>query len=244
MKALASDMDGTLFFHHQKNHFKEGDLRKIKEFQKAGHLFGICTGRPLYSVLKDTKSIIDCDFYITTSGAVILDKDLQVIEEHLITYETVCYIYQRYKDVATILVQVDHQLFALTQNNENIECIEINVIEKGKIEGVSLVFKTDKEAALVCQQINESDLGLIGHQNTNSIDMTSPQCSKGKAVLSIKKMKDIETMGAIGDSFNDLSMIEIADLGMTLQTSPQMIKEKAKHVVDSVEQGLDILFKI
>ena len=57
-------------------------------------------------------------------------------------------------------------------------------------------------------------------------------------------MKDIETMGAIGDSFNDLSMIEIADLGMTLQTSPQMIKEKAKHVVDSVEQGLDILFKI
>ena len=31
MKVLASDYDGTLLFNEQ---FKEGDLKKIKEFQK------------------------------------------------------------------------------------------------------------------------------------------------------------------------------------------------------------------
>ena len=37
MKVLASDYDGTLLFNEK---FKEGDLKKIKEFQKAGNLFG------------------------------------------------------------------------------------------------------------------------------------------------------------------------------------------------------------
>lgn len=44
MKVLASDYDGTLLFNEQ---FKEGDLKKIKEFQKVGNLFGLCSGRPL-----------------------------------------------------------------------------------------------------------------------------------------------------------------------------------------------------
>ena len=38
MKVLASDYDGTLLFNEK---FKEGDLKKIKEFQKAGNLFGL-----------------------------------------------------------------------------------------------------------------------------------------------------------------------------------------------------------
>lgn len=39
MKVLASDYDGTLLFNEK---FKEGDLKKIKEFQKVGNLFGLC----------------------------------------------------------------------------------------------------------------------------------------------------------------------------------------------------------
>ena len=48
MKVLASDYDGTLLFNEQ---FKEGDLKKIKEFQKAGNLFGLCSGRDRKSVV-------------------------------------------------------------------------------------------------------------------------------------------------------------------------------------------------
>ena len=40
MKALASDYDGTLLFIEK---FKDGDLKKIKEFQKACNLFGLCS---------------------------------------------------------------------------------------------------------------------------------------------------------------------------------------------------------
>ena len=56
MKVLASDYDGTLLFNEK---FKEGDLKKIKEFQKAGNLFGLCSGRPFKGIYEFCKPYID-----------------------------------------------------------------------------------------------------------------------------------------------------------------------------------------
>ena len=75
MKVLASDFDGTILF---KYFFKIKDIFAIKKFQKNGHLIGLCTGRPLNGVLKYTKNIILFDFYILSTGSVILDKEFNV----------------------------------------------------------------------------------------------------------------------------------------------------------------------
>ena len=71
MKVLASDYDGTLLFNEK---FKEGDLKKIKEFQKAGNLFGLCSGRPFKGIYEFCKPYIDFDFYILCTGALVLIK--------------------------------------------------------------------------------------------------------------------------------------------------------------------------
>ena len=42
MKALASDIDGTLVFNQQ---IKKQDREAIEKYQKE-HLFGVCSGRP------------------------------------------------------------------------------------------------------------------------------------------------------------------------------------------------------
>lgn len=42
MKALASDIDGTLVFDQQ---IKKQDKEAIEKYQKE-HLFGVCSGRP------------------------------------------------------------------------------------------------------------------------------------------------------------------------------------------------------
>ena len=42
MKALASDIDGTLVFNQQ---IKKQDKEAIEKYQKE-HLFGVCSGRP------------------------------------------------------------------------------------------------------------------------------------------------------------------------------------------------------
>ena len=71
MKVLASDFDGTLFF---KGQFKSDDLKQIRMFQKQGHLFGLCTGRPLSGVAAPIQGRLRCDFMILSSGALILDR--------------------------------------------------------------------------------------------------------------------------------------------------------------------------
>lgn len=242
MKALASDMDGTLFFHDRQTKWQADDIQKIKTFQKQGNLFGICTGRPLEALLRDTKNVIDCDFYITTSGAIIMDENFHIIEKHLISYESMHAIYDHYKDQAAILVQADHQLYALNDNNQMVKFIDsIEELQNKQIEGISLIFASDREAEMICQNINESDRGLTGHQNKNSIDITSHECSKGKAILAYKRYKGLDIIGGIGDSFNDLSMLEVVDQSFTFYTSPSAIREKADHLVNSVAEAIDVL---
>lgn len=53
MKLLASDFDGMLLLHPNRNDniILKNDKKAIKKFQKEGNLFGICTGRSLDGVL-------------------------------------------------------------------------------------------------------------------------------------------------------------------------------------------------
>ena len=68
MMALASDIDGTLVFNQQ---IKKQDKEAIEKYQKE-HLFGVCSGRPRCALFDLEK--LKLDFYILSSGALILDK--------------------------------------------------------------------------------------------------------------------------------------------------------------------------
>ena len=46
-KVFASDFDGTLYFYKAEDERKlpKENVAKIREYQAAGNLFGLCTGR-------------------------------------------------------------------------------------------------------------------------------------------------------------------------------------------------------
>ena len=75
MKLLACDFDGTLYFPGKEAKISTEDIEAIKKFQSTGHLFGFCTGRPIYGIINFLDNQIDADFYITNSGATIFDKN-------------------------------------------------------------------------------------------------------------------------------------------------------------------------
>ena len=73
MKLLASDFDNTLWF---QDHMKKEDIEAIQDFQKQGHLFGICTGRSLSGILRPSKPFgVNYDFYTLLSGGLVLNKE-------------------------------------------------------------------------------------------------------------------------------------------------------------------------
>ena len=98
MIIFASDFDNTLFYHQGENgYIRKEDIEKIEQFQAVGNLFGLCTGRALFDVFFDAKDIIDFDFYILVSGALILDKNYKILHKASIPFSVIKNMYLHFK---------------------------------------------------------------------------------------------------------------------------------------------------
>lgn len=245
-KAFASDIDGTLFFPKLIPPVKESDLEAIKKYQSSNFLFGLCSGRPYCGVVNGFDDQIKPDFYIISSGALILDKNKQVIYERKIIFKYIQEIYEEYCNQAIVIVQTANPNGVYKsqkefENEHNVIIIkDIKQLKDEKIYGISLVFKDDQTAYEKNCLINKKYSQLIGFQNTNSIDIVMKECSKGNALKIIQKEYQILKMAGIGDSYNDLSMLENVDVSFTFNDAPQELKDKTDYRVNSVSEALKI----
>jgi len=114
---------------------------------------------------------------------------------------------------------------------------------EGDIYGLSMNAKTDENAKKVCLDIEEHFPELTAHQNKEYIDITEKGCSKGLGILKLKELMHLEEVAGIGDSYNDIPMLETVDHSFTFPTSPESLTSIVDDVVDSVEEALDILMK-
>ena len=74
-KVFASDFDGTLYFYKAEVKLPPENVAKVREYQEAGGLFGLCTGRQVGGLTPFIGGIMKPDFYITSTGANIVDGD-------------------------------------------------------------------------------------------------------------------------------------------------------------------------
>ena len=243
MKVLASDFDGTLLFDGK---FRENDLKKIKEFQKAGHLFGLCSGRPFEGVTKVCEGLIDFDFYILCTGALVLDKNHEVLFKSTITKQILEAFYNQYKDKYPIYIQANYKIYTFESGGvEGIVRQHISSLDEveGDIYGISMCALTDENAAKVCQEIEQLFPKLTAHQNKEYIDITEKGCSKGLGIEKLKESLHILHTAGIGDSYNDIPMLETVDHSFTFHSSPKCIQDIVDDVVDSVDEAIDILLQ-
>lgn len=246
MKALASDFDGTLFFGHEKDKFKKLDKEAIQRFQKLGFLFGLCTGRPLIGIKKALGQEISCDFYILTTGAVILDKNYQVIYKKVMKKQVMVDIFHDYHEKYDVFIQADYKVYFVSDHStgeiEQTLIQSVDDIETEDIFGVSMNAKNEENARKLCADIQKKygqDVDV--YQNLEYLDIVAKGCSKGKAIQMLAEMKQIPFMCSIGDSYNDIPMLESADLSFTFHRSPEIVKQKANKVVDSIAEAIDLI---
>ena len=241
MLSLISDYDGTLFFSRKKPQIRKEDIEKIHAFQK-NHLFGLCTGRPWVGVsaLKDYG--IECDFYILTSGALILDKNQNVIYEKNIKRATIQSLLNEAKGFQNA-IQAKSALYTMHKKNSYpMEQTIIHSLDEMTEEavGFSIATNNEEEAKNICKKINET-YDVVALQNRNCIDIVSKECSKGNAVKYIRKYLHLDHIGAIGDSYNDIDMLEEADLAFTFRSSPDKVKSVSNHIVNGVNEAIEIM---
>lgn len=245
MKFVASDFDGTIYFSFigDGKGFKDGDLKAIKKFREAGHQFGICTGRPLIGIESQCKRNIEFDFYILTNGALILDKDKNIVYEKTLSLETMKLIAEEYSKRTVVWVHAENGLYVKEVSksvkfHQNI-VKSFDEVPPNHIYGVSFELESIQEAYEVSEFIKENYPECDAFRNDRYIDVIAKGASKGNALKAYEEYTNAETSYGIGDNYNDITLLEGADVSYTFHTSPKEVKDVATYLVDSVEEAIE-----
>ncbi|MBO6046735.1 MAG: HAD-IIB family hydrolase [Erysipelotrichaceae bacterium] len=249
---LASDFDNTLHFHVKG--FRDEDLKAIKDFQRSGHLFGVCTGRSYEGILRPTRGYdLTFDFYILLSGALILDANGSIIAEKKLPYDVVKEVIKQNRVYATIVnddVMYFHffhfvdrlkQFLKRHRQTPKIVLANLNKLNVKEVNSFSLHFLPQEiEKAKTCTQMINERYGdiMTAFQNKNHVDVAAAGCSKGQAIETVRDYYHLqdEDLYAIGDSWNDVPMFEHVVNSYTFNNSPDDVKAKAHHYVNSLDE--------
>ena len=246
-KVFASDFDGTLYFYKAEVKLPPENVAKIREYQAAGHLFGLCTGRQVGGLTPFITGLVKPDFYITSSGANIVDGDMQPILKKGVD-----------RDVADALVrELNPKGYRLTLDVEGDICVfapmdypgkyyvitGVDDAPKGLIHQVSVHTESLEDAEALSADINRRFGDKIeAFQNVVEIDIAPKGCSKGKGVEALREyMRNTYgeiTLFGIGDSINDLPLLRAADVSYTFPYAPGICQKTATKVVDTIVAAL------
>lgn len=249
MKILASDFDGTLAFD---NIITDENIKKIKEFQAAGNLFGISTGRDAYGLLRHTKQYdISFDFMIFANGAKIMNKNKELLLYKPISKEIVTTIYNKLNLKCTHLFFGEQNTNILYLNNYKKRgdvIYNINELTDENYAFMALVFNDNQEtlAQDTVNFINDHFGDVVdAYRNITNVDIVSKGSSKGNGIKFIAKQLNIPTrdINVIGDSLNDISMFEITNNAYSFNHVESIVKLEVNYYVESVAQCIDHIMK-
>lgn len=254
MKLLASDYDGTLRYEPK---VVEEDLNAVKRWQQAGNLFAVVTGRSMESFLQELENNdFRCDFIVLNNGGVIYDgsgKCLQVcyldfdkameLIAYIRTLPCASYVindgFHRHR-VVLDASQTDMKYAQMPQEKS-----EEELLAQGKIAQIVISLNDDQLAQEIVRYVNEQFAGYIqAYANRNCVDIVPSGVSKAQGLAYVAYYAGMEESDvyAIGDSYNDLPMIEEFH-GFCVAAAPEDIRERAQQVYFSVAECIEDLLK-
>ena len=256
MKLFASDFDGTFYFNGKKQEVYLKNILSVKEFQK-NHKFAIVTGRDANSIVNHLRQHdLKLDYIACFNGGLIYDGEMNVLHSNRlnIDFEKLMELLDEQK-VQTISICSKGRGFfrPIKDIPENLEFTldlykEMNVqltynleeLDKENIYMASIICDDQVHAVSVCRKINELAFECSAYVNQRYIDVVGKNASKRKAVEMIAKHANIDEIYTIGDSLNDIDMIEHF-YGFAVEDADDEVKNVAKRIVPSVNDAISLL---
>ncbi len=246
-KVFASDFDGTLYFYKADVKLPPENVEAIRRWQAAGHLFGLCTGRQVGGLTPFIGGLVDPDFYITSTGANIVDRELKPIYKRGVDRAAADAIVKAVKPKnyrVTLDVEGDICVFAKMDYPGFYYVIDsVDDAPPGLIHQLGIHTESPAEAAELSAWVNANFGQYVNaFQNVQEVDVAPLGCTKGKGVLLLRDwMKehygDIILYG-IGDSINDLPLLEASDVSFTFPYAPELVQRRATKVVPTIVDAL------
>ena len=246
-KLFLSDFDWTLGL--APDFIEEETVKAIKEYQSKGGIFVICTGRSYLSIKKVCEKYGIKGVVITFQGALICDlSNDNVIFDGGVDKDLTCSILKDLLDLGLEAGTYLDDLFHYEKEGYGVkEYLRLVGIDGVLVDDVvNFVKTTDKKVrkSLAIGVPEEIDNALsilskkydgkllVNKSSKNYLEVISPVLSKGEAVKRIAKYYNIplEEVIAVGDSLNDMSLIDGEWHGVCVGDGMEEVKKVAKEV--------------
>lgn len=258
IKFLASDFDGTLY---RNNEISKKDMYALKKLKEDGNKMILATGRSLKEINPMlSKYQFEYDYLVLCNGAMIFDKNFNVIRKNIISNETRKAIINKFYNIGNALIYYDDgngvkiikndsvtssnaDNYFLTVNT-NVVSLEEALEENCHCEIMSIfsINNSVENSERIKNALLESGICEIeAFRNSYFVDIVSKGCSKGNALMDILKMEQAtpEQIYCIGDSMNDVNMFNITPNSYTFNYTEDIVKTHANHLVDSVAEVVE-----
>ncbi len=252
-KLIATDMDDTLL---NSNHVISDENRNaIIDIQKRGVTFSLASGRPtfaMHSFAEELELSNHGGFILGYNGGEIIDaKTGNVVFEKVLTRKDIENIYNEAMKRDLHFLAYGYDIIYGNELNEytgeevkltGMKWQQINSIEELPIEkSIKCMILGDPEKLKITQlELQEQYIKnyVINISKPIFLEFTQKGINKGESLKRLCDMLNIttENMICVGDSFNDMSMLEIAGLPVAVENAREEIKEICKYITTSNDE--------
>ena len=255
IRLVVSDIDGTLLT--SDNALHAASLDAIRSFnQNEVCNFTLSTGRafPLAKPFMDLLGL--CAPFVFSGGAVFDPVGAQVLPLQTMTQDMLAPIMQCAEEFGLGLIGHTKSEMLCQMNEADwqriiaIEWIKgehidhaMRVHDLAEAAGDSLLridfFSEDKDLNEIYAQLPQEITRMHTVLMNRSIELTPPGVNKGSALhmLSARIGIDLSQVMAIGDSMNDIALLQEAGVGVAMGTAPDALKAIADIIVPSSDDG-------
>jgi Cof subfamily protein (haloacid dehalogenase superfamily) len=249
-RLMAVDIDGTLLDNN--GTLTENTKNTIRRGVDNGLIFTIATGRPIQGVEYLNKMLeLDVPFITYNGAMVVMGTSKKIIyEQKLSSTDTRSIIELGEKYGVTVMVWKNNGLYVRKLDERVHQYKKISGVEPVVIESMDELVEGGATKALwydeaekieKYQQQVGSFLSVSINYHTSRpyfLEFVDKYASKAIAMEKLGEHFGIShsEMIAVGDGYNDLSMIEYAGLGVAMENAPDAIKEKADFITLSNEE--------
>lgn len=253
-KLLVLDLDGTLT--NRKKEITEHTRRTLIEVQERGVKIVLASGRPTYGIapLADQLELKKYGGYILAyNGGEIIDWQTgAMMYENVLNPEVLPYLYKCATDHQFAIVTYDGK-YVLTEYPEDEYVLKeaiLNVMTPKKVDNFleaihfpiakCLIVGEPTRLALLEKEMYEHLKDTMGvfRSEPYFLELVPKGIDKAQslAVLLQEIGMTKDEMIAIGDGFNDLSMIQFAGLGVAMANAQEVVRQHADYITLSNEE--------
>lgn len=254
-KIIFCDLDGTAL--DAQAMLSRENAAAIHTLSEQGFLFVPTTGRALHEIPDDVRRHADIRYFITSNGTAIWDKaEQRFIDTHCICgpeLDTIRRLIPDYIILRNIhkdgISYFDGPAFAnypyysmtdyyhdfLYPLSEHPDCFNEILQNATEIEMFALFFKYKEELQAFAKRLAASGHYYITASTDLALEVTTAGSGKGAAISSFLQRLGIQKEEAIGigDSKNDITMLEAVGLSLAVENACQELKQHAKQVICS-----------